>query len=320
MSDTLSLLLFAAAGIGMLLVVVQLAALVRHTQTPATLLPSGPGRTGVSVLKPLCGHDDGLLDNIASFVSQGYAPFELLLGVRDCDDGAFPIACEAARRWPDAVRVILQEGEPGLNPKVNQLITLARAARYDVIVVCNSNVRVAPGYLAEIASHLDDPRIGLVTHPITGAGEERLGSLLDNLHLGSYVGPGVIAAKRVAGKDIVIGKSMALRRIDLMTLGGFAAVKDVLAEDYVMGQMISARLGKRVPGAVARTPVTNHSRGRSVADFVRRYQRWSVMHRQAVTPMTYVGQAPPIRCRLRWPAWRRHRRAERRRCSAASWR
>jgi ceramide glucosyltransferase len=119
-------------------------------------------------------------------------------------------------------------------------------------------------------------------------GEERLGSLLDNLHLAGAIAPGVVAAKRVAGKDVVVGKSMALRREDVAALGGFEAVKDVLAEDYVLGVLVPSRLGKRV--AIASRPVEGVSCRRSVHGFLARYARWAVLQRQAVGLTAYSAQ------------------------------
>jgi ceramide glucosyltransferase len=171
---------------------------------------------------------------------------------------------------------------------VNQLVGLSRAARHRIVVVSDSNTRVGDEYLWEISSALEDPRIGLVTHPVCGAGERRLGALLDNLHLASSVGLGMIGALRVAKKPIVVGKSMALRRRDLAALGGFESVADVLAEDYVMGKRIGAELGKQV--AVGREPVINVSCDRSVRDFSARYRRWSVIHRHAIGPKLYAIQ------------------------------
>ena len=61
----------------------------------------------------------------------------------------------------------------------------------------------------------------------------------------------------MTGKDIVVGKSMAMRRRDLEALGNFATVKDVLAEDFILGHMVPARLGKRVASSLM--PVVNHT-------------------------------------------------------------
>jgi len=285
MPVAVSVTLFIVAAIGLAAAAVQAWSLARHARG----VDPAPRTTPlVSVLKPLCGVDDDLDRNLASFAAQEYPRFEVLLGVRTRRDEAYPHALAAAARWPGTFRVVVQRGEPGMNPKVNQLVTLARAARGAVLVVSDSNVRAAPGYLAGIAALLEDDAVGLVTHAIAGVGEERLGSLLDNLHLACAIAPGVVAAKRVAGKDVVVGKSMALRRCDLAALGGFEVVKDVLAEDYVLGVLVPSRLGKRV--AIASRPVESVSCSRSVGGFIARYARWSVLQRQAVGPATYAAQ------------------------------
>jgi ceramide glucosyltransferase len=103
---------------------------------------------------------------------------------------------------------------------------------------------------------------------------------MDHLHLAGSITPGVVAAQRLAGRDFVVGKSMALRREDLRAMGGFEAVKDVLAEDYVLGVMIRDVLGKRV--AVAHRPIENVSERRGVRDFAGRYRRWGVLQRRVV--------------------------------------
>jgi ceramide glucosyltransferase len=279
-----SIVLFCAAAIGLALHAVQLGSVRRHMKAIA---PRPQRLPGISILKPLCGIDDDLAGNLELFATLPYPEYELLLGVRSVEDAAYPLARAAARRHPRRVRVLVQAGEPGLNPKVNQLITLAAAARHELLVVSDSNVRVDGDYLHEIAAHLERPEVGLVTHAIVGVGEARIGSLMDNLHLAASIGAGMIASHRVIRQDIVVGKSMALRNDDLKALGGFECVMDVLAEDYLLGRRVERELRKRV--AVAHRPIKNVSRERSVLEFFRRYQRWSVIHRQAVGPFVYAS-------------------------------
>ena len=278
--------LFALAAFGLLAALVQLAVLRVHVAArkpaPASLPP-------ISILKPLCGMDDGLEENLLSFARIDYPAYEVVLGVRDASDAAHPLARTFAARWPDRFRVVLQRGEAGFNPKVNQLVGLQAAARHDVLLVSDSNVRAPAGYLHDVARHLADPGVGLVTHPVGGQGEASLGAALDNLHASAAVGPATVAAKRLAGRDVVVGKSMAFRRSDLEALGGFASAKDVLAEDYVLGLRVSRELGKRVAvGSVAVASV-NHSRG--VGAFVARYRRWCVMQRKLAGTPLYAAQA-----------------------------
>jgi|SRR5215468_2469663 len=278
-------LLFGLALAGLVLLAIQNLALRRHLREPA---PQTHRYPRISILKPLCGVDDELFANLSAFADLDYPLYEVVLGVKNLEDPAYPVACRVRDLWPHRYRVVLQRGAPGFNPKVNQLITLAAAARSDILVVSDSNVRVAANYLAEIAGHLEDPEVGLVTHPIAGAGERDVGARMDNLYLSSSIGPGVVAAQRVSGKDFVVAKSMAMRRKDLRALGGFEAVKDVLAEDYVTGHRIGKLLHKRV--AIASTPIFNISASRSILDVVRRYARWFVMQRKIMGTPIYCAE------------------------------
>jgi len=282
---TASHVLFTISLFGVFLVGLQLLVLRRHAARPR---PERCDQGGISVLKPLCGVDEDLWRNLESFAALDYPRYEVLLGVRDPEDAAWPVAAAAQARWPARFRLVRQRGEPGLNPKVNQLITLAGAARHDILVISDSNVRVRPDYLSEIASHLRCEEVGLVTHPIAGVGERSVGALFENLHLASSVTPGMVAAKCLARRDVVVGKSMALRRRDLALLGGFECVKDVLAEDYVLGLKVSFELKKRV--AIAAVPVENVNRVRPLRDFFGRYARWCTMQRKIAGSFVYGAQ------------------------------
>jgi ceramide glucosyltransferase len=277
--------LLSLASFGVVLAMIQAAALRMHLRQATPEPRSFPP---VSILKPLCGVDDDLWRNLCSFTRLRYPRFEILLGVKDSLDPAYAIALRAAERWPDLVRVVMQRGAPGLNPKVNQLITLAAAARGEVLVVSDSNIRVRRDYLLGIAAMFEDAGVGLVSHAVAGVGEGTLGALFDNFTMCGSIAPGVVSVKRIAGKDLVIGKSMALRRQDLRAMGGFERLKDVLAEDLLVGRIVVRELKKRI--ALAPQPVFNVTRSETLAMFFARYLRWSVMQRQAVGNVAYAAQ------------------------------
>jgi ceramide glucosyltransferase len=277
--------LLGLASAALVLAAVQATVLQRHLQKR---VPEPRSFPFVSILKPLCGVDDDLWTNLRSFVQLDYPAYEILLGVKDVRDPAYELALRAAERWPRLVRVVVQGGSPGLNPKVNQLITLSAAARGELLVVSDSNTRVRRGYLRGIAAAFDDGKVGLVTHPVAGVGEETPGALFDNLTLCGSIAAGVVSAKRIAGKDLVVGKSMALRRGDLRAMGGFERLKDVLAEDFLSGRIVTRELGKKV--VLATEPVFNVSRSQCVPAFFCRYLRWSVMQRKVVGNAAYATQ------------------------------
>src|SRR5262252_640942 len=116
MREIISITLLAAAGIGCVLLLIQIGALVIHLRKPALARPAWA--PSISILKPLCGLEDDLELHLEQFAQLPYPRYELLLGVKDANDAAFGLARKMAARHPRRVRVVLQRGEPGLNPKV----------------------------------------------------------------------------------------------------------------------------------------------------------------------------------------------------------
>lgn len=238
---------------------------------------SGAALPPISILKPLKGCDEGLYENLAALVCQNYPEFELICGTEDPRDPACALVERLQAEYPRAAIALVRGASPlGWNPKVTNLASLSRAARHELWLISDANVRPGPDYLRGMAEPLGDLRVGLVTSPLAGFGERTVGALLENLHFNSFVASGVRVA-HLGGQACAVGKSMLFRRADFEAVGGWAAVKDVLAEDYVLGRVLE-RSGWRAVLAPEPLPVL-HER-RTVREFVERHLRWSLMRRR----------------------------------------
>ena len=238
----------------------------------------------VSILRPLAGIDDELADNLASLADLDYPNYEVLIGVASVDDPAFLEARKFVARVGSAkARLLLTDPDQATNPKVAQLLTLERAATGEILLISDSNVRATRDYLTPLVAELLRPGVAIASSVIAGTGEQSLGAALENLQLGAIVAPGVVAAARVAGRPITVGKSMAMWRAPLEQIGGLARVANLLSEDHMLGKAFAAA-GFAV--GVSLTPVANRNITCSVRRTVERHTRWAKL-RRAIAPIGF---------------------------------
>lgn len=235
----------------------------------------------VDILKPLCGVDASLAENLSAFARQSHARYRVTFGVASAHDEALGVAqrfCREHRELSTQIRI----GETaGLhNPKVALLSHMSRSFDADWIVVSDSNVRITDDYVRDALSHAA-PDVGLITHLVSGAGGSSVSAHLESLQLACFVAPGACGARFVLGETCVIGKSMFLRREALERIGGFDAAGAYLAEDYVIGRAIGDA-GYRV--ITATMPVATWNEGWTLGRFASRHLRWAVMRRQVSRP------------------------------------
>jgi ceramide glucosyltransferase len=203
-------------------------------------------RPPVSILKPLRGVDPSIYDSFRSHCLQDYPEYEIIFGVSEGHDPAIAVVEQLQREFPArAIQLVVCPERLGTNLKVSNLVQMLPHARYEHLIVNDSDIRVAPDYLERVVLPLAEPSIGMVTCLYRGIPEPTLGSRLESLGISTDFAGGVLVARCLEGVRFGLGSTLAFRSADLSRVGGFEALLDYLADDYQLGQRIAA-LGKQV--------------------------------------------------------------------------
>lgn len=251
----------------------------------ASRRPPGP-LSPVSILKPLHGDEPGLAANLRSFAAQDYPEFQLVFGVREWDDGALPVARAVIRENPQhAAELVVDPHVSGSNLKVANLENMLPAVRHDVIVIADADIRVTPDYLRIVAAPLSDPHTGIVTCLYKGVSSGGFWSRLAAMHINFGFLPGAIIGEMLDIGGGCFGATIALRRDVLRRIGGFARLRNELADDHRMGSAVRA-LG--LDAVLSPYVVENRVCESSFASLWQHELRWARTSR-AMAPAGFAG-------------------------------
>lgn len=250
---------------------------------------SAPGdQPPMSVLRPLCGHDDGLEENLRSIFVQDYPNYEILLGVHREDDPAAALAAKIISEYSGRVkaRLVVTGESPIPNAKAYSLNRLVREAQHELLVMSDSDIRVKTCLLAHLAQEFQEKSIGLITCPYRAVPGRSFWSRLEAIGMNTELLAGVLVARLMEGMRFALGCTVAVRRGILNDMGGFSYLQDFLAEDFVIGQR-AAQLGH---GVLLSSCVIEHRIGSQglLVNFGHRI-RWARSTRRS-RPAGYWGQ------------------------------
>jgi ceramide glucosyltransferase len=264
--------------------VLTVVAAVRYRQVkPPPLMAKPP----VSVLKPLAGVDEGLEENLRSFFEQDYPHFEILFAVRSAADPAKEVVERLQSTYNGVPSRLIVTGEPPYpNAKVFSLDRMLAAANHDLLVMADSDIRVTRDMLQQVAAEFQDSGIGLATCPYRAVPGKSFWSTLEAVGLNTEFIGGVLVARMLDGMKFALGPTIVARRQTLERIGGFDAVKDFLAEDFVMGRLAA----ERGDGVILSSYVIEHRIGaQALAANWKHRLRWNRSTRRS-RPWGYVGQ------------------------------
>jgi ceramide glucosyltransferase len=243
---------------------------------------------GVSILKPLRGTDPGMYAAFRSHCLQDYPEYELIFGLSNLADPAAKLVAELQREFPDRAITLVHCPELlGANGKVSNLVQMLKQARFDHLIVSDSDITVPSDYLRRIMAPFADPQVGMVTCLYCGIPGNTLGSRLESIGISTDFSAGVLAARVLQGVKFGLGSTLAMRRSDLEQVGGFESLVEYLADDYQLGARIFA-LGKEV--VVSDVVVDHHLPDYTFREFFVHQMRWARAIRDS-RKVDYIGLA-----------------------------
>ncbi|MBV9158421.1 MAG: glycosyltransferase [Acidobacteriaceae bacterium] len=240
----------------------------------------------VSILKPVRGLDPEAYENFASFCRQDYSEYELVFCIGSGDDPALPVIEQLKRDFPGrSIRVLFRSGRTVSNDKVAKLDRLVSEARYEHVVISDSDVRVQPDYLRTVIAPLARPSVGAVTCLYVSTGEK---SLIDNLQtvgLISDLYAGILVAWELDGVKFALGQTIVTTRSRLAGFGGYRMLENRPADDLLVGRLI-AEQGYEVE--LLRYPVRTVADYGSMRELFYKRLRWIVVMRH-MRPWGHFG-------------------------------
>jgi ceramide glucosyltransferase len=209
-----------------------------YSQRPRTAAPAFADP--VSLLKPLHGAEPNLEAHLDSFFRQDYPRFEILFCARSAADAGLAIAHRVAARYPHIPSRFLSTGEPTyINAKVSSVELMASQAAHEIFIISDSDVRVTPGYIREVAAPFADPRVGGVTCLYRGVADQGLWARLEAAGMSVEMTSGVLTANLLEGMKFALGPTMAFRRRSIDRMGGFGILGPYCSDDFLLGAYVA---------------------------------------------------------------------------------
>ncbi len=276
-----------AAHLASVLIVLLRARWVDRLVPPPELPP-------VSLLRPVCGVENHLEETLASTFALDYPRYEIVFCVASPDDPVIPLVERLmAVHSTISARLLVGDDHISINPKLNNLVKGWKSARFDWIVMADSNVLLPPNYLQSLFSRWT-PGTGLVSSPAIGVRPEGFWGELECAFLNTYQARWQLTADQL-GLGFAQGKNMLWRRDILENAGGIGALAAEVAEDVASTKIVH-NAGLKV--CLVGKPFPQPLGVRSLSEVWRRQLRWARLRRVGLKaffiPELFAGGLFPL--------------------------
>lgn len=232
-----------------------------------------------AVLKPLRGLGANLAANLTSYLELDYPRAEFYFGVSDDEDRAAEVPLALRDRYPSRpITLAVGQAPDCANRKVGKLIQMADlAATADAYLISDADIAVERDHLRRVAAELfAHDRVGVVSCLYRAQPGAALAARLEALAVNTDFAPLVMVSAAIEPMRYALGATIAIRRATLEEIGGFRALKDLLADDYFIGKLAAGR-GWEV--RLSSSLVTTHAAEEKFSDFWNHQLRWARTYR-----------------------------------------
>lgn len=239
-----------------------------------------------SILKPVRGLDPEAFENFASFCVQDYPEYEVIFCTTDETDPSVPVIHKLIREFPEKnIRLVFSAGHRATNDKVAKLTVMTDEARYEYLVISDSDVRVKPDYLRSVVGPFRDLNVGGATCFYVSIQDKTIAERFQTIGMISDFYAGIIVAWKLDGVHFALGPTMVTTKHRVQNFGGFRVLENRPADDLLLGRLI-AKQGvemKLLPYAVQTVPDYDGMRG-----LLAKRTRWMTVMRQ-MRPWGHFG-------------------------------
>jgi ceramide glucosyltransferase len=239
----------------------------------------------VTILKPICGLDRDAQANLASFCQQDYPEYQIIFAVRDRHDPVIELIQKMIQQFPDVdMQLVVSDRIIGANLKVSNLANAVTAAKHEILLIADSDIRVGKDYLQRVIQPLQDQSVGVVTCLYRSLAQGWV-TTLEAVGTATDFHAGVLVNNQLSGIKFAFGSTIVIRQQVLKAIGGFGAIADYLADDFQLGHL-PALAGYKV---LLSDYIVDHILDTTtLADAIQRQIRWARCIRVS-QPWGYLG-------------------------------
>jgi ceramide glucosyltransferase len=277
-----------------------IATVIARLRNGDRTVPLSSETNAVSILRPVCGIENFLVETLRATFRLDHPRYEILFCVADTNDPVIPLVRDLMAEHPQIeARLLIGKSDASANPKLNNLIKGCCAARYDWILMVDSNVLMPPDHIQRMLSAWR-PATGLISSPAVGCAPQSIWAELECAFLNTYQVRWQCFVDSI-GLGFAQGKAMLWRRDLLNRAGGIEALASEMAEDAAATKAIR-KLGLQV--RVVTRPFTQPLGHRTAADVWRRQVRWARLRRNTFKlfflPEIFAGAPLPLTAGAIW--------------------